>query len=464
MAADRQRGPTRWRWWRRWSLRVRLTAVSTLALALALAAGALLLVVVLERSLVQAVDQSAHQQADDVAALVRAGHLPDPLPGGRGTLVQVVDGSGHVRAASAGTDRLMPMVDPSRLGRARMGSVLFRDGPDVGLEGPVRIAGAAADNPNGRMTVLVAVPVSEMIRSVHTVVVALAVGTPLLLFLLAGATWLIVGYALRPVTALREGAEENIRRGRAGRLPVPDARDEVRLLATTLNDMLDRLAAATARQRAFTADAAHELRSPLTSMRTQLEVALHHPDTQDWPETADAVLAETLRLARLTDDLLLLARLDDARRPPRVPLDVGELAHEVAARYPEPRVPVTVVAAGPVEVEGVPGDLERVVTNLVDNALRHAASAVTVTVRAEASRAVVTVADDGPGIPAADRERVFDRFTRLDDARDRDGGGTGLGLPIVAEIVRAHGGTVELSDPPGLTVTVCLALSPSSEV
>ncbi|MFL6072365.1 MAG: sensor histidine kinase [Mycobacteriales bacterium] len=461
MAADRPRRG----WWRRWSLRVRLTAVSTLALALALAAGAVLLVGVLERSLVQAVDQSAHQQADDVAALVRAGHLPDPLPGGRGTLVQVVDGSGRVRAASAGTDRLMPLVDPSRLGRARMGSVLFRDGPDVGLEGPVRVAGANADNAHGRMTVLVAVPVSEMIRSVHTVVVALAVGTPLLLFLLAGATWLIVGYALRPVTALREGAEENIRRGKAGRLPVPDALDEVGRLAVTLNDMLDRLAAATARQRAFTADAAHELRSPLTSMRTQLEVALHHPDTQDWPETANAVLAETLRLSRLTDDLLLLARLDDARRPPRVPLDLGELAREVADRYPEPRVPIAVVAGGgPVEVEGVPGDLERVVTNLVDNALRHAASAVTVTARAEASRAVLAVADDGPGIPAADRDRVFDRFTRLDDARDRDGGGTGLGLPIVAEIVRAHGGTVELSAPPGLTVTVRLALSPPSEV
>ncbi len=240
--------------------------------------------------------------------------------------------------------------------------------------------------------------------------------------------------------------------------------------------MLARLEAARARQRAFLANAAHELRSPLTNMRTELEVAGRLGERTDWPVVARDLLADTERLSRLVDDLLLLARLDEAGHagavaPARAvrgrratgPVELTELVRAVAARFPSPPVRV-LPASGPQWTVGDPDELHRVVTNLIDNAVRHCRSTVVIEVTAVAAAHLVTVTDDGPGIPAADRERVFDRFTRLDDARDRDAGGAGLGLAIVRELVRLHDGTVRLSDAgPGLRVTVCLPALPDPD-
>jgi signal transduction histidine kinase len=238
---------------------------------------------------------------------------------------------------------------------------------------------------------------------------------------------------------------------------VPDSSDEIHRLAVTLNDMLRRLEAARARQRAFVADAAHELRSPLTNMRTELEVAQRLPDSTDWPALAADVLTDVDRLSRLVDDLLLLARADDAAtRPARrvAEVELGELLAEVAGRYP------TVVYQRPAVPQPVPGErdaLARVVANLLDNAVRHADKTVSLSVTADDAYRIIAVTDDGPGVPAADREKVFHRFTRLDDARARDAGGSGLGLAIVRELVRAHDGTVTLSDAqPGLRAEVRL--------
>jgi signal transduction histidine kinase len=264
----------------------------------------------------------------------------------------------------------------------------------------------------------------------------------------------VVAAALGPVEALRTGAERITGEGGTDRLPVPDGRDEIHRLAVTLNGMLDRLAAARARQRAFVADAAHELRSPLANMRTELEVAQRLGDP---PGTAD-LLADVERLTRLVDDLLLLARADDAPGlVSREPVDMAELVRDVAGRYAGTRVPVTVADGEARWVEGDPRALRHVVVNLVDNAVRHAASRVTVTVGGTAAGVELTVRDDGPGIPAGDRERVFERFTRLDDARARDAGGAGLGLAIVRELVRRHDGTVTLTDArPGVRASVHL--------
>jgi signal transduction histidine kinase len=250
---------------------------------------------------------------------------------------------------------------------------------------------------------------------------------------------------------------------RSRRLPVPESRDEVHSLATTLNDMLARLEDAGARQRALVSDAAHELRSPLASIRLQLEVALGHPERQEWRETAEGVLEDTLRLARLAEDLLALARLDErggAGPGRQEPVDLDDLVRQTADRYADARVAVTVDSPDPVMVSGDAMDLGRVLTNLIDNAVRHAASKVQVSLRPGAV-AIITVTDDGPGIPEADRERVFNRFTRLDTARSRDEGGAGLGLAIVRETVRAHGGTVHLEDAsPGLRAVVLLPIQP----
>jgi signal transduction histidine kinase len=272
--------------------------------------------------------------------------------------------------------------------------------------------------------------------------------------------------------------------GAARRFPVPAAEDEVRRLALTLNGMLARLDAAGARQRAFVADAAHELRSPLASLRTQLEVAQRHPDAADWREVTEDVLADAHRMARIVDDLLLLARLDEDRLTVG-PTDLIALADEAVVRLGAgARVPLSRADAPGLKQVLVVGDtaaLSRVISNLVENAVRHAATRVTVTVegpvaglatgpvaglttgsvtrsrRGEPGGAVLTVSDDGPGIAAADRERVFERFTRLDAARSRDEGGSGLGLAIVRGVVAGHGGTVTLADAgPGLRVVVQL--------
>ncbi|MFR9779837.1 sensor histidine kinase [Micromonospora sp. MS34] len=439
--------------------------IGVAGLSVGLALGGALLLGALGWTLQRTVDAEAFRTADAVALLADSEALPDPLPVAGGQLrVQVVDGQARIRAASIDADRLVPMLRADQL-RAGGRQRLVVDGRRVGLTGPVRVVTVPAGSPADPLTVLVAKSMTDVRHSLHVVRAMLLVGFPPLVAGLAVVAWRVVGATLRPVEALRRGAAEITDRAGPGRLPVPAARDEIQRLAVTLNDMLDRLAAARARQRAFVADAAHELRSPLTNMRTELEVSRRLGDATDWPAVADDLLADTARLGRLVNDLLLLARLDEEPsrpgRPPRTagPVELGELLRAVADRYPSPPVRV-VPPPGPVWTEGDPGELRRVLTNLVDNALRHARGEVSLAVtgphpdppvprqRGTGERAyhLVTVTDDGPGIPAADRERVFERFTRLDDARARDDGGAGLGLAIVRELVRRAGGTVELVD------------------
>jgi signal transduction histidine kinase len=438
---------------------------TTAGLAIALAVAALLLRGGLRSSLVRGLDSTARHGAREVAALANARRLPDPVPVAGGTLtVQVLNARGEIVSASPGADRLVPLVPPvEAAAMARGGRAVLMDGRPFGIPFMIRVVAVRA---SAGTVVLAAVDFGEVDSSVAALTGALLIGTPVLLVLLAAATWLVVGEALRPIAALRRGAQDVAATARPRALPVPQARDEVRDLAVTLNDMLDRLAVAQERQRGLISDTAHELRSPIASIRAQLEVALDHPGQQPWPQTAAEVLADTLRLARLAEDLLVLARLDERgdRIPAGQPVDLAQLAQREAAR-PGARVPVTVTAQGPCVVTGDPGGLRRVLVNLVENALRYARSRVTVTVAPGGGDAVVTVSDDGPGIPAADRERVFGRFVRLDDARSRDGdgdeaGGAGLGLAIVRDTAQAHGGTARLEDAaPGLRAVVRLPLA-----
>ena len=445
-------------WWTGRSLRARLTLLATALLATGLAAGSALLFFLLGRTQLSTLDAGAQRTARDVATLVNAGVLPDPIPAGVGTaVVQVVDTHGRIRAASANGDHLVPLLTGGEFDRVRRGERLVVPGDRVGQDDPVRVLAATAGGPTDRQTVLVAVSLRDVVHGLAALRTALLVGVPILLVLLAGLGWYVVGLALRPVDALRAGAQEISGTGGSRRLPVPDADDEVHRLATTLNDMLARLEAAGARQRQFVSDAAHELRNPLASIRTQVEVA---DRLGDWNDTAEGVLADLTRLSRLVDDLLLLARLDEAGVPPRrrVMVDVAGLARDVTAPHAGAGVPVRVTGSASAMTEGDPEGLRRVLANLVDNAVRHATSAVTVLVGSEdPAWTVVTVCDDGPGIPEADRDRVFDRFTRLDDGRSRQSGGAGLGLAIVRDTVRAHGGTVTLADAdPGLRAVLRL--------
>jgi signal transduction histidine kinase len=430
-------------WWLRHSLRARLTMLASLVVAAGLVAGSLLLLGSLQRSLVDSLDTTAKQRAQDVAALVDSGRLPDPIPvAGAGTVqVQVVDVERRVLAASVGSDRAVPLLGPAELQRARDRRPRFLAGSRVGERDPLRVVAWPAGGAAQPLTVIAAVSVTSVEGSLRVVELGLLVGGPLLLALFAGIAWAAVGRALRPVEALRRGAEEITGGGESARLPLPEARDEIHRLGVTLNRMLERLEEAGRRQRGFVADAAHELRSPLASMRAQLEVAGAHPERVDTARLAGGVLADTLRLGRIVEDLLALARLDE--RPASVlagELELGEVAREVAERLPREGAEVVLALDGGTRVRGDRHALGRVVQNLLDNAVRHAASRVELSVGAEGGLAVLSVTDDGPGIPPADRERVFERFTRLDDARARDQGGAGLGLAIAREIVRAHGG------------------------
>jgi len=440
------------------SLRARLLLVSVIALTLGLAVGGVLLVAVLNFALLRAVNSEASDTASGVVKLIDQHSLAEVIQVNPSMQVQVIDGQGRVLAISAGADRLIPMLHDDELRGLKDGEITEIPGSRIGLSGgAARVVMRTAGPPSAPVRVLVARSTDDLDQGVHILRVTLLIAFPLLVGMLAAIMWRILGAALRPVDALRAGAEEITGGTRHGRLPLPESRDEVYRLAVTLNGMLYRLEAARSRQRAFVADAAHELRSPLTNMRTEIEVAQRLPDT-DWPALSADLLTDVDRLSRLVDDLLLLARSDDARPPRRLAdADLDGVVADVAARYEKV---VYTRPAEPVLATVEPDAIGRVVANLLDNAERHARSRVAVEVAEEGGYARITVCDDGPGIPPADRERVFDRFTRLDDARARDAGGTGLGLAIVRELVRRHHGTVTLGDAsPGLRVDIRLPLT-----
>jgi signal transduction histidine kinase len=455
-------------------LRARLMLVGVLGLTVGFAVGGVALVTALDRGLLRTADSTALTTADAIAKLVDDDALSDPLPvAGDDVRVQVVDAQGRVLFASIGADRLVPMVYATELADLPDREGRYIDGDRIGIRGPVRVIAVTAGSANDRQRVLVARSTQTLVQSVDILRTTLLVAFPLLVAVLAVVAWRVVGATLRPVESLRRGAEEITGGGRTGRLPVPESGDEIHRLAVTLNGMLGRLDAARARQRAFVADAAHELRSPLTTMRTELEVAQRLADSTDWPALADDLLLDVQRLSRLVDDLLLLARSDDGNTRPATasePVDLGDLLADVASRHPGVRV---TLPSGPLRVVGDRDALGRAVGNLLDNAVRHAATTVRLSAVPEGSSQVISVVDDGPGIPAADRERVFDRFTRLDDARARDAGGSGLGLAIVRELVRRHHGTVTLHEAgpddagpdgagPGLRAEIRLPAAPLS--
>lgn len=438
-------------------LRVRLTVVATVVVAVGLLAGSLLLVVALRTALLNGLDDAGRARARDVAALAATGRLPQTLPSGT-TLVQVVDADQRVRAASPGTDRLVPLLGADQVRAVRAGATADLVGAQVARNGSLRVVGIPAGSAADPLTVLVAAPLAQVDDSTRVVRRGLLVGGPALLALVAGLAWVLVGSVLRPVDALRRGAADITGTSGGRRLPVPAGADELHRLAVTLNDMLARLDASLAQQRDFVADAAHELRSPLASARTQLEVDLAHPSGADWPGTASDVLTDVERLTRLVDDLLVLARADAHALSADSNVDLTSVVAQAVQRRQGLRVPVTSLAAEPHLVRGDAQALGRVVTNLLDNAVRHARSTVMADVRADGEQVQLTVDDDGPGVAPPDRLRVFARFTRLDDARGRDAGGSGLGLAIVRDLVAAHGGSVDLSHAPlgGLRAAVRL--------
>ena len=429
------------------SLRGRLMTIGVLGVAGALVLGGVLLYAVLASSLTRTVQSEAMASAREIALLVNSGQTPDPVPASGAQVVQVLSADNRVVTASLTADRLTPLVTPEERARALAGDVVVVAGNRSGMSGGLQVSAVEAGPETDRVVVVAALTTADLESATTTLRNLLLIVFPLLLVVCALIAWRVIGAALHPVEELRSGASRIDGSSTDERLPVPPTRDEIAALATTLNEMLDRVAVARRTQRAFVADAAHELRSPLATMRTQLEVAQRLGDGDGLPAE---LIPEVRRLSSLVEDLLLLARSDDgqpARGDRTVTVDLGALAHDVASRYASARVPVRVLdPAERTHASGLYDELYRALANLVDNAVRHAASAVDVAVDVIGDATRLTVTDDGTGIPEADRERVFDRFTRLDDARDRDSGGTGLGLAIARELLRRNGARVSLED------------------
>jgi len=411
------------------TVRVRVTLAAAGLFAVALALASFGLVRSVHDNLVSEIKQTNEQQLEAVALQLERGVNPQDvqLPGGGpgGTPQLQARGPGGRPVNLPGAD-----VRPQ-----------FRPG-----ENPQVRAQRQVETAQGTITLVAENSLAEVNSTVDSITGALVVGVPILIALLAGLTWWLTGRALRPVEAIRAEAAAITGSTIHRRVPEPSTDDEVGRLARTMNSMLDRLEETSLRQRRFVSDASHELRSPIAVIRAQLEVGLRRGDDADWSTVAQRVLVEDERLEQAVSELLELARTEEGPDSALTVVDLDEVVLAETTR--ERRVPIdtTRVLAG--RVHGTNAQFGRVVANLLDNACRHANGHVAVALVGEEHDVVLTVDDDGPGIPVADRERVFERFTRLDEGRSRDAGGFGLGLAMVQAIVERHGGSVSVDDAP----------------
>jgi len=432
-------GERRRRWFR--TVRVRVTAIATLAVAVVLVAASILLVVRQRSDLVEQLDENLSAEAGRIGSAMEVPDAGAPvLDDDDERVVAVFGADGHV-IASSGDDDVAALEAPTSAGD---------EVRTVSLEGEsYRVAVDGYDAPGGgEAFVVVAGPLDDVDESVAKLVGSLLLIVPPAVLALLLVVWFVVGRTLRPVERIRSqvaaiGFAELDRR-----VPNPPGDDEIGRLAVTMNEMLARLEHSVRRQQRFVADASHELRTPLTRMRTELEVDDRHPEAADAAATRRSQLEEIAALQRLIEDLLVLARSDagGTRRSETVDLD-DIVLEEVRADGTSVRTDASRVSAA--QVVGDPEELRRVVRNLIENARRHAKTAVSVELGEHDGHATLVVADDGPGIPADRRAEVFERFARLDESRAGGAGRAGLGLAIVHDIVTRHGGVVAVDEAPG---------------
>ncbi|MEV7144491.1 sensor histidine kinase [Streptomyces tauricus] len=456
------------------SVRARATLAATLVVAVALVAAGAAVLFALRASLIGQADTEADSVARNAASALSNGFAYNDLdlPDGDENPVEVLDRKGKAVASGEDVEGMSVVAKESQ----RLNSVANDDAGDTDegvadeedaleagdiadetwygegtatVEGETddyRFAGVDVVTKGGvPLTVYAGAPLSAEQGAVGTALTAMLIGLPLLLVTVSGVTYVVTRRALRPVEGIRaEMAAITASKDLSRRVPEPGTHDEIARLARTTNQTLAALEASVERQRAFVADASHELRSPIASLRTQLEVGAAHPELLD----VEGAVEDTVRLQRLAADLLLLARLDAGERSADARLDLAALVRTEAGKRAGDRVDVSVDAEA-VEVSGSRGQLARVLGNLLDNAQRHTRSSVAVRVRRVGDWAVLEVADDGAGVPAAERERVFERFVRLDEARARDDGGAGLGLAIARDVAVRHGGTLGVREAAG---------------
>lgn len=440
------------------TVRTRVTAVAGVALTAAVALGLVIMYLVQRGSAHSTIENQLSTYAAQIEQSGQAGRWPSPLPASAldaNAEAQVLAADGTtVLAATRGLAGYAAVYTLGPGGD----TPVRRSAVDPALGGELK-AFATHATVNGHSVSIVTLTTTSSLGQINeTFARLLLIGLPAILLLASGTVYLVVGRALRPVEQIRRTTTEITAADLSRRVPEPAARDEIGELARTMNGMLARIEDSAVRQRRFVADASHELRTPLAAIRTTLEVGLAHPERAPWSEIAERARRQSARLESLVEQLLLLARSDDrhllqASRP----VAIEPLVREVCASTAAARVPVELRTAGAgaqARVLGDPEQLERLVRNILDNAIRHARTRVALSIDAAAAAAVpdtvvIEVADDGPGIPVHERERVFDRFVRLDASRERGSGTSGLGLAIAKEIAAAHGGSITIAAAPG---------------
>lgn len=417
--------------WR--SVRGRTTLGATVVVAVALLIGAFSFYGVLSASIHGSTERAAEQRLEELTERTDG-------PGGKGIdalddeILQIIGADGSVRAASEDA-------------REKLGSTplpVDDDPQTTTVDGETVLV--VSEDIERDQTLVLAVSMEDDAETLATVATLLAIALPLLLLLVAVTTWSVVGRALRPVELIREEVDGITAERLHQRVPVPETADEIAALATTMNGMLDRLDAAATAQRRFVSDASHELRSPLATIRQHAELAQAHPDVTSIGELAEVVSEEGLRLQGIVESLLLLARLDEGASTHDEAVDLDDIALGEVRRLRAAGIDVDGSGIHAARVHGDPRLLGQLVRNLADNAVRHSRGRVAIGVTPSDGYVFVTIEDDGTGVPTEERERIFERFVRLDEARSRDAGGSGLGLAIARGIAASGHGTLTVDD------------------
>ncbi len=445
------------------SVRSRITITAVVVTAIALAIAATFLLQGLRGSLLDQIDDSVSDQAFDISVNVEDTETLNALQGFNDleTLQVVFDDAGTLYFANdLGVEvqeilRELPYGDSDFALDPLVVDASIDTATDTPGSDDMRAALAPvvlldAGDADPLTYVLVARATASVDATVASTRNQLLVVFPVLTALVGILAWWLTGRALRPVDRLRREVDDISAGDLSRRVSESGSRDEIDALAVTMNGMLGRLEGSTARQRQFVSDAAHELRTPLASIAAQLDVDATHPDIADHPATATAVRGEVNRMQQMIDSMLQLARSDQGRAlDTHRLLDLDELVRASAGRVPKPEhIELDISRVSPVEVRGDDGALTRLFDNLITNAYRHARQRVDLGVGADDAGVWVTVDDDGAGVAEHDREAVFERFVRLDEARTRDAGGSGLGLALCRDIAMQHGGSVFVVDSP----------------
>jgi len=450
------------------SVRSRVTFIAVAASALGLAVVSVILTLVVERSLSTEIDRSLNATVDELVAQVESENELIVVAEGldASTFAAVFTSDGDVYGTSDDrifdgniTNDILATIGqfdrPFEVPQALVGR---DDGGDLRLlarltdEFPFNDGvDAAFDVGEEDYISVVGITTASMNRTVASIRNALLVGVPIVVALIGALVWWVTGRALRPVERIRREVAEISANALDRRVDEPNSGDEIERLASTMNEMLDRLESGHMRQRRFVADASHELRSPLAAISARLEIEALHGDSATREGTLRSVQQDTSRLQVLIDDLLTLARSDGVPSGPSVGptmlVDLDDLVFQDARSRPQTAdIDVSAVSSG--TVRGVEADLNRLVRNLIDNAVRHCSNRVHISLITRQDTVLLTVDDDGLGIDASERNRVFERFVRLDQARARDAGGSGLGLAICQEIAQAHNAEISVDTSP----------------